>query len=84
MLLSVINHCASKKKRISSKLHFTAYLRILGNCVADQANDVHCNFPPDALMNTVSSYEAAYWLEQISYNFLICIYGQFGRTDSGG
>ena len=23
------------------------------------ANDVHCNFPPEALMNTVSSFEAA-------------------------
>ena len=40
--------------------------------VADLANDVHCNFPPEALMNAVSSYEAAYWLERISYNFLIC------------
>ena len=40
--------------------------------VADLANDVHCNFLPEALMNTVSSYEAAYWLERISYNFLIC------------
>ena len=39
--------------------------------VADLANDVHCNFPPEALINAVSSYEAAYWLEQISYNFLI-------------
>ena len=39
--------------------------------VADLANDVHCNFPPEALMNTVSSYEAAYWLERISYDFLI-------------
>ena len=39
--------------------------------VADLANNVHCNFPPEALMNTVSSYEAAYWLDQISYNFLI-------------
>ena len=39
--------------------------------VANLANDVHCNFPPEALMNTVSSYEAAYWLERISYNFLI-------------
>ena len=38
---------------------------------ANLANDVHCNFPPEALMNTVSSYEAAYWLERISYNFLI-------------
>ena len=28
--------------------------------VADLANDVHCNFPPEALMNTVSSYVAAY------------------------
>ena len=28
--------------------------------VADLANDVHCNFPFEALMNTVSSYEAAY------------------------
>ena len=25
-------------------------------------------FPPEVLMNTASSYEAAYWLEQISYN----------------
>ena len=40
--------------------------------VADLANDVHCNFPHEALMNTVSSYEAAYGLERISYNFLIC------------
>ena len=39
--------------------------------VADLANDVHCNFPPEALINTVSSYEAAYWLERIAYNFLI-------------
>ena len=31
--------------------------------VADLANDIHCNFLPEALMNTVSSYEAAYWLE---------------------
>ena len=28
--------------------------------IADRANDVHCNFPPEALMNTVSSYEATY------------------------
>ena len=28
----------------------------------DLANDVHCNFQPEALMDTVSSYEAAYWL----------------------
>ena len=41
--------------------------------VANLANDVHCNFPPEALMNTVSSYEAVYWLERISYNFLICL-----------
>ena len=41
--------------------------------VSDLANDVHCNFPPEALMNTFSSYEAAYWLERISYNFLIWI-----------
>ena len=40
--------------------------------VADLANDVHCNFPPEALMNTVPSYEVTYWLERISYNFLIC------------
>ena len=40
--------------------------------VADLANHIHCNFPPEAMMNTVSSYEAAYWLERISYNFLIC------------
>ena len=39
--------------------------------VTDLANNIHCNIPPDALMNTVSSYEAAYWLEWISYNFLI-------------
>ena len=39
--------------------------------VADLANDVHCNFLPEALMNTTSSYEAVYWLERISYNFLI-------------
>ena len=39
--------------------------------VANLANDVHCNFPPETLMNTVSSYEAAYWLGRISYNFLI-------------
>ena len=31
--------------------------------VTDLANDIHCNFPSEALMNTVSSYEAAYWLE---------------------
>ena len=31
--------------------------------VADLANDIHCNFLPEALMNTVSSYETAYWLE---------------------
>ena len=42
--------------------------------IADRANDVHCNFPPEALMNTVSSYEATYWLERISYSFLICNY----------
>ena len=41
--------------------------------VADLANDVHCNFLPEALMNTVSSYEASNWLERISYNFLIWI-----------
>ena len=40
--------------------------------VVNLANDIHCNFPPEALMNTVSSYEAAYWQERISYNFLIC------------
>ena len=40
--------------------------------VADLAKDVHCNFLPEALMNTIFSYEAAYWLERISYNFLIC------------
>ena len=40
--------------------------------VADLASDIHCNFSPEALMNTVSSYEAAYWQERISYNFLIC------------
>ena len=40
--------------------------------VADLANDVHCNYPPEALKNRVSSYEVAYWLERISYNFLIC------------
>ena len=39
--------------------------------VADLTNDIHRNFPPEALMNTVSSYEATYWLERISYNFLI-------------
>ena len=41
---------------------------------ANLANDVHCNFPPEALMNTTSSYEAAYWLQRISYNFLIWIW----------
>ena len=41
--------------------------------VADLANDIHCNFPPEALVNTFSSYETAYWLERISYNFLICL-----------
>ena len=41
--------------------------------VVDLANDVFCNFPPEALVNTFSSYEAAYWLERISYNFLIWI-----------
>ena len=51
-------HCISENSR---KLY-----------VADLANDVHCDLPPEALMNTVSSYEAVYWLEQISYNFLIC------------
>ena len=40
--------------------------------IADLGNDVPCNFSPEASMNTVSSYEAAYWLERISYNFLIC------------
>ena len=40
--------------------------------VVDLANDVFCNFLPEALMNTFSSYEAAYWLRRISYNFLIC------------
>ena len=39
--------------------------------VVDLTNDVFCNFPPEALMNTFSSYDAAYWLERISYNFLI-------------
>ena len=38
--------------------------------VADLANDAHCNFPPEALMKTAFSYEAAYWLERISYSFL--------------
>ena len=28
--------------------------------VVDLANDVFCNFPPEALVNTFSSYEAAY------------------------
>ena len=41
--------------------------------VANLANDVHCNFLPEALMNTVSNYEAAYWLEGISYNFFIWV-----------
>ena len=41
--------------------------------VVDQANAVFCNFLREALMNTFSSYEATYWLERISYNFLICI-----------
>ena len=50
----------------------TSYHRILGKLyVTDLANDAHCNFPPEAFMNTVSSYEAANWLERISYNFLI-------------
>ena len=40
--------------------------------VVDLANDVLCNFPREAMMNTFSSYETAYWLERISYNFLIC------------
>ena len=31
--------------------------------VANLVVDVHCNFTPEALMNTLSSYEAAYWLE---------------------
>ena len=39
--------------------------------VVDLTNNVFCNFPPEALMNIFSSYEAAYWLERISYNFLI-------------
>ena len=39
--------------------------------IVDLANDVFGNFPPEAMMNTFSSYEAAYWLERISYNFLI-------------
>ena len=39
--------------------------------VTDLASDVHCNFLLEALMNTASSYEAAYWLERISYNCLI-------------
>ena len=30
--------------------------------VADLTNDVHYNFLPEAMMNTVSSYEVAYWL----------------------
>ena len=52
--------------------HELPYQRILGNCILpDLANDVHCNFMLEALMNTISSYEAAYWLERISYNFLI-------------
>ena len=40
--------------------------------IVDLANDVHCNFPPEASMNNVSSYEITYWLERIFYNFLIC------------
>ena len=48
------------------------YERILGKLyVAGLPNDIHCTFPPGALMNTVSSYEAAYCMEWISYNFLI-------------
>ena len=46
------------------------YQRILGN-LEDLANDVLCNFPHEALMNTFSTYESAYWLERISHNFLI-------------
>ena len=30
--------------------------------VVDLANDIPCNFSPEAVMNTVSTYEAAYWL----------------------
>ena len=33
----------------------------------------HYDFLPEALMNAVSSYEATYWLEQISHKFLICM-----------
>ena len=36
--------------------------------VTDLTNDVDCNFPSEALMNTVSSYEAAYWLERIFWS----------------
>ena len=50
--------------------------------VADLANDVHCNFPPEALMNTIFNYEAAYWLERISYNFLICPLRKISFGDS--
>ena len=61
---------------ISQSLVFNGWTFISENSrklyVADLANGVHCNFLPEALLNTVSSYEAAYWLERISYNFLIC------------
>ena len=62
--------------KITKDLHTQTFTSISENSrklyVADLANDVHCNFPFEALMHTVSSYEAAYWLEQISYNFMIC------------
>ena len=48
------------------------YQRILETLFADLTNAVCCNFPYEALMNTVPSYENADWLKPISYNFLIC------------
>ena len=33
--------------------------------VVGLANDVFCNFPPEALMNTLSSYKAVYWFPTI-------------------
>ena len=37
--------------------------------VVDLANDIFCNFPPEALMNTFFSYKAVYWLQRIFLQF---------------
>ena len=79
VLALVSSESPVKKKPFERACSFALYttfaLHISENSgklyVADLANDVHCNFPPEALMNIVSSYEAVYWLERISYDFLI-------------